>query len=129
MSGDAPLRHDDGEQPAATGPATTPGDLTLAARLLAASIVVVGAADCVSTELALSTGAAKEANPIVATAQRWFGAYWVAPKMAVHVLLAGVVLTSPKPSTLAVMGAVMLLTLAATVNNVMIHQAAAAALR
>lgn len=97
--------------------------LRYGAHILAVLIVIIGALDCFSTELALGTGNAMEANPIVRWMQDVFGAYWVWPKMAIHTLLAIALLAAPSWSALVAMGLVSMLTLAAALNNLAILHA------
>lgn len=85
-------------------------------------ILAAGALDCVSTELALSTGIAFEANPVIRAFQDWTGPYWVAPKMLLHLLLATALVASPSRAGLAAMSVVATLTLGAALNNLAIYQ-------
>lgn len=84
---------------------------------IAIALLLVGAMDAVSTELALATGQAWEANPIVRWLQEQIGVYWIAPKMAVHGFLAFVVMRFPIPMTLLVMGALASVVFAVSLNN------------
>lgn len=88
---------------------------------VAAALLIVGAMDAATTELALSTGAAREANPIVRAIQDVIGSFWILPKMAVHALLAAVVMRFPMPITLIVMGALALVVFYVSVNNLEIY--------
>ena len=94
-----------------------------AAHIVAFLIVAIGALDCVSTNLALGTGFTQELNPVVAWAQATFGAYWVWPKMAIHALLAAVLLANPSRAALIAMSVVAVLTLTAAINNLVLYQA------
>ncbi len=91
------------------------------ARLLAAALVLVGGFDAFTTELALRTGGAIEINPVIRAAQEGLGVWWIAAKMAAHVLLAGAVLWFPNRPTLIAMSLVTLLTAAVAVNNLEIY--------
>lgn len=88
-----------------------------AAIWVAALTVIAGVLDAASTELALATGKAWEANPFVRALQAEIGSYWVVPKMIVHGALAAVILAFPRPFTLIVLGTLGLVTLAAAINN------------
>ena len=91
------------------------------ARILAVGLIVAGALDCVSTDLALGSGGAREANPVVAAMQTALGPFWLAPKMAVHGSLAWMVVWFPNRPTLFALSAVALLTALAAVNNFAIY--------
>lgn len=84
---------------------------------LAIAIIVAGACDALSTDLALTTGFAIEANPLVAAMQAQTGDYWILPKMLVHGWLAAGVAWFPNRLTLAVMTGVALLVFAVSINN------------
>lgn len=94
-----------------------------AAHVIAILIIVIGALDCASTNLALGTGFAEELNPVVAWIQSVFGVYWIWPKMAIHAALAIVLLANPSRPALIAMSCVALLTLLASINNLAIYHA------
>lgn len=96
--------------------------LRLYAYLVGFMILLVGALDCFSTELALSTGAAMELNPVIRAFQDWAGPYWVAPKMLIHLILALTLVAAPSRAGLMAMTAVAVLTLGAALNNLAIFQ-------
>lgn len=89
---------------------------------LAAALIVAGVADAATTEIALATGQASEANPIVAALQAAFGQWWIVPKMAVHGLLAGAVVYFPNRVTLYAMTALTAAIFAVAINNLLIYQ-------
>lgn len=91
------------------------------ARWLAAAIIVVGALDAVSTDLALGTGLAREANPVVRFIQAQLGDLWLAPKMALHGVMAWMVTWYPNLPTLIALTAVSALAGLAAVNNFAIY--------
>lgn len=97
-----------------------PGRRRLAVAV-AAALLIVGAMDAATTELALSTGVAREANPIVRGIQNAIGSFWILPKMAVHALLAAVVMRFPMPLTLIVMGTLAAVIFFVSVNNLEIY--------
>ncbi|MGD1868383.1 MAG: DUF5658 family protein [Neomegalonema sp.] len=84
---------------------------------LAMALIVVGFLDVVSTDLALATGGAVEANPIVRQMQAAMGPWWVAPKILLHGGLAFMVVWYPNWTTRVTMSGVAGLVLAAAVNN------------
>ncbi len=89
---------------------------------LAIAIIIVGALDSASTELALMTGFAVEANPIVAALQDLTGDYWILPKMLIHGWLAAGVAWFPNRLTLGVMTCIAALVFAVSISNLMIFQ-------
>ncbi|MEM9725112.1 MAG: DUF5658 family protein [Pseudomonadota bacterium] len=93
------------------------------AHFLAVLVVVMGGLDCISTELALSTGRAIEANPLVRWLQEALGPWWVAPKMAIHAVLAFAVIAIPTRLALWSTAGVTALTTAAALNNLVIAHA------
>lgn len=88
--------------------------------ILSLMIVLAGALDSLSTELALATGFAREANPLVRAVQEAIGVWWILPKMALHGALAWLVTWRPTWFTIGVMSLVTMLTFAAAANNFMI---------
>ncbi|MEL6316258.1 MAG: DUF5658 family protein [Pseudomonadota bacterium] len=95
---------------------------------VALALLIGGVADVASTNLALSTNLAVEANPLVAWVQAHAGAFWIVPKLAVHLGLALFVVFSPRPSVIALMGAVAALVFLAAGNNFAIYLEIQAAL-
>ncbi len=95
---------------------TTRGRRALAVAL-AAALSLAGLLDAVSTELALATGQAIEANPLVRAIQGEVGSFWLLPKLLVHILLAYVILTFPTRLTFAVMGALTATTFLVALSN------------
>lgn len=91
------------------------------ARWLALAIIIVGLLDCVSTELALASGHAREANPVVRALLETVGVYWLLPKMAVHGALAGMSVWYPNRLTLAALSMVACLAGVAAANNFAIY--------
>lgn len=85
--------------------------------VLAILLILVGALDAFSTQLALATGLATEANPLVAAIQAALGDYWVLPKMIVHGLLAAGVAWFPNRLTLVVMSLLAVLIFCVSLNN------------
>lgn len=92
------------------------------AALLAAAIIFTGALDAASTELALMTGRAVEANPLIAALQRATGDYWILPKMVIHGWLAAGIVWFPNRLTLFVMSGVAVLVLMVAINNFLIFR-------
>lgn len=84
---------------------------------LALALIIVGFLDVVSTDLALATGGAVEANPVVRNMQAALGPLWVAPKILLHGALAFMVVWYPNRATLVAMTGVAGLVLFAAVNN------------
>lgn len=88
---------------------------------LAVSLVAVGGLDCASTELALGLPGAVEINPLIEAARSWLGPAWVWPKMALHAALGVLALCDESRATQLGLGAVAVLTLAASLNNLIVH--------
>lgn len=88
---------------------------------LAYALVFVGMMDAISTEVALRAGGAWEANPIIRALQANLGVYWIVPKMALHGMLAFMVIWYPNRTTLVAMTGVAALVTAASVNNFTIY--------
>lgn len=88
---------------------------------LAVVLVIVGFLDVISTDIALATGGAREANPVVRGLMDVLGPFWVVPKMVLHVVLGYMVVWYPNRPTLATMSAVAGLVLAAAINNFIIY--------
>lgn len=99
----------------------------LYASWLAIAIIIAGALDAASTDLALMTGYAVEANPLVAAIQDVTGDYWIMPKMLVHGWLAAGVAWFPNRLTLAVMTGVAALVFTVSINNFLIFHSAMSA--
>ncbi|MEL6978143.1 MAG: DUF5658 family protein [Pseudomonadota bacterium] len=89
---------------------------------LAVCTIAFGGLDCVSTDLALRLEGAVEANPVVRALQERLGAAWIWPKMALHGVLAAIVLAHPTRETLLTLGLIAALTLGAALSNLMLHQ-------
>lgn len=90
-------------------------------RLIALAIVLAGVLDAFSTELALSTGGAYELNPVIRSLQEAIGLWWLAPKLAAHVLLGLAIMWFPNRPTLIAMALVSLGTFAVALNNIAIY--------
>lgn len=91
------------------------------AQRLAIGLIVVGALDAFSTEVALAAGSAWEMNPLIRAAQATLGVYWVMPKMLLHGFLAGMVVWYPNRATLIAMTGVSLIVLLASINNFTVY--------
>lgn len=91
------------------------------ARWLALAIIIVGLMDCVSTELALASGQAREANPVVRAMLETIGVFWLLPKMMVHGALAGMSVWYPNRVTLTALTGVACLAGLAAANNFAIY--------
>ncbi len=74
-------------------------------RVLAAALVIIGGLDIVSTNAALAAGYI-ESNPLMRSLQANMGSWWPLPKMAVHLVLACLVLWIPFKRMLATGAAV-----------------------
>ncbi len=70
-------------------------------RVLAAALVIIGGLDIVSTNAALAAGQI-ESNPVLRSLQADMGSWWSLPKMAVHLVLAYLVLWIPSKRMLAI---------------------------
>ncbi len=70
-------------------------------RVLAAALVIIGGLDIVSTNAALAAGQI-ESNPLLRSLQADMGSWWSLPKMAVHLVLAYLVLWIPSKRMLAI---------------------------
>ena len=92
------------------------------AKLIAVALILVGAVDAASTEIAMATGRVVEINPVIRTLQDAIGGWWIAAKMGAHLLLACAVLWYPNRPTLVAMAVVMLLTAAVAANNLLIYR-------
>lgn len=92
-----------------------------AAAAFAVLTIVAGVLDALSTELALATGHAYEANPVVRGLQELGGLFWIVPKMAAHGLLAYVLVRYPNIWTIGLLGGLALATLAVALNNFQIY--------
>lgn len=88
---------------------------------LAIVIVIAGFCDVISTDLALSTGTAREANPVIRMVQDLLGPLWVAPKMALHGVLGYMVMWFPDRATLVAMSLVTGVVFLASINNLSIY--------
>lgn len=77
----------------------------LTARGVALLFVVLGSLDIVSTNAALALGYA-EGNPVMRFVQEGLGAWWAAPKLAGHLLLAWALVWLPTGRLLVGAGAV-----------------------
>lgn len=88
---------------------------------LAATTLLAGVLDAVSTELALATGLAFEANPFVRAIQDEIGSFWLVPKLITHVTLAYVIVKFPTNFTFGIMGMLAMVTLGAALSNFEIY--------
>jgi len=70
----------------------------------------------VSTNAGLAAGAV-EANPLMAAAQESLGAWWAAPKVALQLLTATIVLAHPSRAVFICVGAVTSVNAAVVINN------------
>ncbi len=70
-------------------------------RVLAAVLVIIGGLDIVSTNAALAAGQF-EGNPLIRWLQADMGSWWSLPKMALHLVLAYLVLWIPSKRMLAI---------------------------
>ena len=91
------------------------------AKTLAVALVLVGAVDAASTEIALGTGMVFEANPLIRMLQGAIGFWWIAVKMGAHLLLALAVVWYPNRPTLIAMAVVTLATAIVAANNLVIY--------
>ena len=85
-------------------------------RVLAAVFVVIGGLDLVSTNAALADGHF-EGNPLIRWLQADMGTWWSLPKMALHLLLACLILWMPSKRMLAAGSLVSVAYLLLLVNN------------
>ncbi len=85
-------------------------------RVLAAVFVVIGGLDLVSTNAALADGHF-EGNPLIRWLQADMGTWWSLPKMALHLLLACLILWMPSKRMLAAGSLVGVAYLLLLVNN------------
>ncbi len=76
---------------------------TRLARVLALLFVVVGSLDVVSTNTAQAAGF-PEGNPVMRLVQERMGVWWAAPKVALHLVLASMILWLPTRKLLAAAG-------------------------
>lgn len=112
-------------------PKTTLGELAREARenesnarfafWVALAVVVAGFFDVVSTDLALATGGAMEANPLIRAIQSALGPLWVVPKLALHGALGYMVMWFPNRPTLYAMTGVSGLVFLASASNFSIY--------
>ena len=86
------------------------------ALIVAILTLVVGVGDVVSTNQGLAAGAV-ELNPLFAWIQAALGAWWFLPKMALHGIVAAMVLWYPQPMVLAVVIPIILANSAIILNN------------
>jgi hypothetical protein len=88
-------------------------------RILATTALLLGGADALTTEWALSAGHI-EANPLVAYLVTALGSYWLAPKMALHLLVAWFILFRRTRKTVINAGVVCVGYLAIVTSNAII---------
>ncbi|MEO1328511.1 MAG: DUF5658 family protein [Pseudomonadota bacterium] len=81
-------------------------------------ILFSGFADAISTSMAIGTGGAVEANPLVRAVQDLAGPAWVGPKLALHAALAALTVWYPNRPTLVLMALVSLIATAVSAHNV-----------
>ncbi len=86
------------------------------AAFVAIALIAVAILDVVSTNAGLHAGAV-EANPLMAFAQTEFGAMWFAPKMAMTLVAAAIVLWKPARAVLSCVGAVAVFNAVVVLNN------------
>ncbi len=83
---------------------------------MAGVIVIIGGLDVISTNVALAAGQI-EVNPLVRAFQAEMGTWWSLPKMALHLVLAYLVLWIPSKRMLATGAAVSAAYLLMVANN------------
>ena len=92
-------------------------------RLIALVIVVfynaVGLADVASTVQAINLGAV-EVNPMMRSVMEAIHHYWIAPKLAGHLLVSAMILWFPHRFVLAIFSLAVAATGAAVVNNLLV---------
>jgi len=86
------------------------------APLVAFIVLTIGILDVVSTNVGLAAGAV-ESNPLMAFAQDSLGHWWAAPKIAMQLLVAVIVLYRPARPVLACVGAAALVNGFVVLNN------------
>ena len=86
------------------------------ALIVAILTLVVGIGDVISTNQGLAAGAV-ELNPLFAWVQATFGSWWFLPKMALHGVVAAMVIWFPQPMVLAVVFPIILANGAIILNN------------
>jgi hypothetical protein len=86
------------------------------AAFVAVALIAVAILDVMSTNAGLHAGAV-EANPLMAFAQTTFGVWWFAPKMAMTVVAAAIVLWKPVRAVLSCVGAVVVFNAFVVLNN------------
>ena len=86
------------------------------APLVAFIVLAIGILDVVSTNVGLMAGAV-EINPLMACAQDLLGHWWAAPKIAMQLLVAAIVLYRPARLVLASVGTVALINGFVVFNN------------
>ena len=89
---------------------------TRLARVLALLFVVVGSLDVVSTNAAQAAGFS-ESNPVMRLMQEQMGVWWAAPKMALHLVLASMILWLPTHRLLSAAGVMTVLYVAMVTHN------------
>ena len=89
---------------------------TRLARVLALPFVAVGSRDVVSTNAAHAVGF-PEGNPVMRLLQEQMGAWWAAPKVAAHLVLASTLLWLPTRKLLAAAGVMTVLYVAMVTHN------------
>ncbi len=82
---------------------------------MAILILVAGVGDVISTNQGLAVGAV-ELNPVLAWIQAKMSFWWFLPKMALHGILAAIVLWNPRPMVMMAIITVIL------VNSAIIFQ-------
>jgi len=101
--------------------------LRVAGFLVAALVLAVGAMDVWSSNAVLSAGGGVEVNPLHRWTQMNWGAWWMAPKMLIHVLVAAMVVWFPGRAVLATISPIVALTGYIVWNNLQIAAQAAGA--
>jgi len=86
------------------------------ALIVAVLTLVVGVGDVISTNQGLAAGAV-EINPLFAWLQAEMGAWWFLPKMALHGVVAAMVLWYPQPIVMSIVIPIILANSAVIVSN------------
>jgi hypothetical protein len=92
------------------------GALGRVAPLLALLTLTVCVGDIISTNLGLAAGAV-EINPLFAWIQGTLGGWWILPKIALHILVAAIIVGVARPAVLATVAPVVLFNAVVVVNN------------
>ena len=86
------------------------------ALIVAILTIVVGVGDVISTNQGLAAGAV-EINPLFAWLQAEMGRWWFLPKMALHLIVAAMLLWYPQPIVMSIVIPIILFNSAVIVNN------------